>query len=175
MCGIYIAFRCALAPRAVDVGSSKEERGVKVDVSAQEGWKMTSRLDDICELCPSCSKYLLFVSTAALLPSEMPYAVGIVRVMLVHEKPSLQPLSPWACTALPSAVAPRCSSLPLLLIPETASLTWQYPQPWLCLSLKLYPAAPPARRGRITRFAMAMSWFDRHRQPWEDETGPQTL
>lgn len=143
--GIYIAFRCALAPRAMVVGSSQEERAIKAGVSAQEGWKTTSHLGDTCGLCPSCSKYLLFISTAALLLPKTPRAVGTVWVPLVHEKPSLQPLLPWAPATLPSAVASWCSSSLLLLSPETASLTPpRYPQPCLCLSLRLYlaPAQP---------------------------------
>lgn len=160
MCGIYIAFRCTLAPCATVVGSSKEERVVKADVSAQEGWKMTLYLGDTCGLCPSCSKYLPFISIAALLLAETPCAVGTTWVMPIHEKPLLQPLLPWACTTLPTAVVLWCSSSLLLLCLETALLTCRYPHPWLCLSLKLYLSAPPARRGRIACFATAISRYD---------------
>lgn len=106
MCGIYIAFCCTLGPCTMAVGSSKEERAIKAEVSAQEGLKTTSHLGDICGLCPSCCKYLLFISTAALFLAETPRAVGTAQVMPVHEKPSLQPLLPWAHTTLPMQLYP---------------------------------------------------------------------
>ena len=115
ICGIYIAFCCALSLWAAVIGSSKEERGIKGDVSDQERWKVISRLGGTCGLCPSCSKYLLFISTAALLHAGMAHAIG---VMLVHEKPSLHPLLPWAHTTLPSVVTSLYSSLHLLHSPE---------------------------------------------------------
>lgn len=55
-CGIYIAFHWALAPCATAVGSSKEERAIKADVSAQEGQEEPSSLGDtfntLTALCP---------------------------------------------------------------------------------------------------------------------------
>lgn len=77
LCSIYMAFPCALAPWAVIIGSSKEGRAIKADVSAQKGWKMISHLGDTCGLCPSCSEYLLFISTAALPLAGVAHAVGV--------------------------------------------------------------------------------------------------
>lgn len=126
MCGIYIAFPCALAPWTMVIGSSKEERAIKADVCAQKWWKMISHLGDTCALCPSCSKYLLFICCPAFCWSA-PCCWGHENLGWAPSCPGLTPPSPvWlqSSALLSSPPQPRHSitdppvppALPLLEI-----------------------------------------------------------
>lgn len=168
MCSIYMAFPCALAPWAVIIGCSKEGRAIKADVSAQKGWKMISHLGDTCGLCPSCSKYLLFISTAALPLAGVAHAVG------VRKNPR--------CTPSCLGHTPPCpvwlqSSALLPSLQPRDSITDPPVPPVLALPLLEIVSSCPSSKalGQSHALAMAMSWSGSPRQPWEAEMGPKSL